>query len=72
MSTFWKQYSPTGNRGLWFWLFHLLLNRTHPADASAGRPLTDPDQAWLFDELLHSRNAVMAVYAQAAKLLGKF
>jgi len=59
-----RQYVPGGSRGLWFLEFRLLLNR-------ASRSNGDSDQAWLLDQLLHSRNAVISIYAQLQKLLGK-
>jgi hypothetical protein len=43
--------------------FHLLLDR---AQHSHG----DSDQSWLLDQLLRSRNPIIAVYAQIEKLLG--
>jgi len=58
-----RQYAPTGNRGLWFVEFHLLLDRARSQSGS--------DQGWLSDQLIHSRNPVIAVYAQIEKALGK-
>jgi hypothetical protein len=59
-----QQYDPAGNRSLWFLEFHLLLNRARSSNG-------DSDQAWLLDQLLHSRNPVIATYAQVEKLLGQ-
>ena len=61
-----QQYAPTGNHGLWFQEFRLLLNRV------AGPNGSESDQTWLLGQLLRSRNPAMAAYAQLEKLTGTF
>jgi hypothetical protein len=59
-----QQYGSLENRGLWFQEFRQLFSSFRLSSAN-------PDQAWLLDQLVHSRNSVISVYAQIEKLLRK-
>jgi hypothetical protein len=58
-----QQYAPAGDLDLWFSEFDLLLFGSRHDHGAA-------EQTWLLDELVHSRNPVISVYAQADKLFG--